>query len=39
MLVKAYAAMAFGKPLKPFEYELGDIGEDQVDINVSSCGI
>ena len=39
MFVKAYAAMPAGKPLNPFEYELGDIGEDQVDIDVSSCGI
>ena len=39
MTVKAYAAMASGKPLEPFEYELGDIGEDQVDIDVASCGI
>jgi len=37
--VKAYAAMAAGKPLEPFEYELGEIGEDQVDIDVTSCGI
>lgn len=39
MTVKAYAAMASGKPLEPFEYEPGDIGEDQVDIDVSTCGI
>jgi uncharacterized zinc-type alcohol dehydrogenase-like protein len=39
MTVKAYAAMASGKPLEPFAYELGDIGENQVDIDVTSCGI
>ena len=39
MFIKAYAAKAPGEPLVPFEYEIGEIGEDQVDIDVSSCGI
>lgn len=39
MIVKAYAAKASGEPLVPFEYELNEIGYDQVDIDVSSCGI
>ncbi len=39
MIVKAYAAMTSGEPLAPFEYELNEIGYDQVDIDVSSCGI
>lgn len=39
MIVKAYAAKASGDPLSPFEYELNEIGYDQVDIDVSSCGI
>ena len=39
MIVKAYAAKTAGGNLKPFEYQLGDIGDDQVDIDVSSCGI
>ncbi|MFZ0241558.1 MAG: NAD(P)-dependent alcohol dehydrogenase [Desulfobacterales bacterium] len=39
MIVRAYAAKAAGKPLEPFEYKLGDIGADQVDIDVSTCGL
>jgi len=39
MFVKAYAAEAPGMALKPFEYEMGDISDDQVDIDVSGCGI
>jgi uncharacterized zinc-type alcohol dehydrogenase-like protein len=39
MFVKAYAAKAPGEPLVPFEYEMGEIGDNQVDIDVSSCGI
>ena len=39
MIVKAYATKAPGKPVAPFEYELNEIGYDQVDIDVSSCGI
>ena len=39
MKVKAYAAASAGAELKPFEYELGPIGLNQVDIKVESCGI
>jgi uncharacterized zinc-type alcohol dehydrogenase-like protein len=39
MIVRAYAAKTAGGNLEPFEYELRDIGDDQVDIDVSSCGI
>ncbi len=39
MFVKAYASNEAAAPLRPFEYELGDIGEEQVDIEVSHCGI
>ncbi len=39
MIVKAYAAQSAGGKLQPFEYELGDIGPDEVDIAVSHCGI
>ncbi len=37
--VHAYAATEHGKPLEPFEYSLGDLGADQVEIVVESCGI
>ncbi len=38
-IVKAYAATAAGGRLEPFEYELGDLGVDEVDIDVRYCGI
>lgn len=37
--VHAYAATEANGPLEPFEYELGPIGPDDVDITVDSCGI
>lgn len=37
--VHAYAATEANGPLEAFEYELGEIGPDQVDIAVESCGI
>ena len=37
--VHAYAATEANGPLEPFEYELGPIGADEVDIAVESCGI
>lgn len=37
--VKAYAAIAAGAPLAPFEYGLGPVGHDEVDIDVRYCGI
>ena len=37
--VRAYAATEANGSLEPFEYELGDIGSDEVDIAVESCGI
>lgn len=37
--VKGYAAAAAGAPLAPFEYALGDLGHDEVDIDVRYCGI
>ncbi len=39
MKVKAYAANEPGGKLSPFEYELGELGSEQVDIKVHSCGI
>jgi uncharacterized zinc-type alcohol dehydrogenase-like protein len=37
--VHAYAAAEANGSLKPFEYELGSIGSEDVDIDVESCGI
>lgn len=37
--VKAYAAMEKNGKFEPFEYELGEIGPNEVDITVESCGI
>lgn len=39
MKVQAYAAFEKGGKLKPFEYELGNIKPDEVDIEVLYCGI
>jgi uncharacterized zinc-type alcohol dehydrogenase-like protein len=39
MLVKAYAASSKNGALEPFEYELGPIGPQDVDIAVEHCGI
>src|ERR1017187_2359997 len=36
---KAYAATAKGQPLTPFEFDPGPLGVEQVEINVSHCGI
>lgn len=36
---KAYAVTAQGKPLTPFEYNPGPLGDEQVEIKVSHCGI
>ena len=37
--VRAFAAMEANKPLQPFEYTLGEIGLEEVDIDVEYCGI
>lgn len=37
--IKAYAVFEAGGELKPFEYDPGTIGEQQVEIEVSHCGI
>jgi len=39
MFVKAYAANEAAGSLEPFEYELGEIGNEEVDIEISHCGI
>lgn len=38
-MIKAYAAMKPGAPLEPFEYDPGELGHDEVEIKVESCGI
>jgi uncharacterized zinc-type alcohol dehydrogenase-like protein len=38
-MIRAFAATAPKAPLTPFEYDPGPLGPDQVDINVSSCGV
>lgn len=37
--VHAYAAHRAGAALEPFRYDPGPLGEDEVDIEVESCGI
>jgi uncharacterized zinc-type alcohol dehydrogenase-like protein len=39
MTVKAYAAHKAGGVLEPYEYDLGELAADEVDIHISSCGI
>ena len=39
MTVHAYAAHEAGGVLTPFEYELPELGSDQVDIKVHYCGV
>ncbi|MEM9450988.1 MAG: NAD(P)-dependent alcohol dehydrogenase [Cyanobacteria bacterium P01_E01_bin.6] len=38
-MIKAYAAHEPGSKLEPFEYEPGELGKDEVEIDVHSCGI
>ena len=37
--IYAYAATAPKSPLQPFEFDPGELGQDQVEIKVSHCGI
>lgn len=37
--VKAFAAKQAGSPLEPFEYELGPLGSNDIDIQVEHCGL
>ncbi len=39
MTIKAYAALTAGGKLEPFEYDPGELAVDQVEINISSCGL
>ena len=38
-MINAYAAFEAGGELKPFEYDPGDLGPDEVEIDVNYCGI
>jgi len=38
-MIKAYAALEAGGELKPFEYDPGPLGRDEVEIAVEHCGI
>lgn len=37
--VNAYAAMEAGSTLEPFEYELGPLGSNDIDIEMEYCGL
>jgi len=37
--IRAFAASAAGKPLEPFSYEPGPLGDEQVEVAVETCGI
>lgn len=37
--IHAYAAAEAGGALSPFEYQVGQLGPDEVEIDVTSCGI
>ncbi|MEJ2656978.1 MAG: alcohol dehydrogenase catalytic domain-containing protein, partial [Desulfobacterales bacterium] len=39
MIIKAYAALTAGGKLEPFEYDPGKLGVDQVEIDISHCGL
>ncbi len=38
-MIKAYAAFEPGTKLKPFEYDPGQLGKNEVKIKVEHCGI
>jgi uncharacterized zinc-type alcohol dehydrogenase-like protein len=38
-MIRAYAAHAAGEPLRPFEYDPGELRPGQVEIDVMACGI
>lgn len=37
--IKAYAAAEAGAKLTPFEYEVGEIGAHEVEIDITACGV
>ncbi len=38
-MIQGYACPAKGEPLEPFEYDPGQLGADQVEVEVEYCGI
>ena len=38
-MIKAYAAKEAGGKLEEFSYDPGQLGDDEVEINVESCGV
>ena len=38
-MIKAYAAFEQGGEIKPFEYDPGELGRQDVEIDVENCGI
>ena len=38
-MIRAYAANSQGGGLEPFEYDPGELGKNQVEIDIISCGI
>ena len=38
-MIKGYAATEPGGPLKPFEFDPGPLGDNQVEIKVEYCGL
>lgn len=38
-MIKAYAAMQPGGQLEPYEYDPGELGADEVEVDVQYCGI
>jgi uncharacterized zinc-type alcohol dehydrogenase-like protein len=38
-VIRAYAAHAAGEPLRPFEYDPGELRPSQVEIDVIACGV
>lgn len=38
-MIKAYAAAGANEKFEPFEYDPGDLGPEQIEIKVTSCGI
>ena len=39
MMIRDHAAMSAKGRLEPFEYDVGEIGRQQVDVQVTHCGI
>ena len=38
-MIRAYAATEQGGPFKPFEYDPGPLGDNEVELQVEYCGI